>query len=83
MSRAVSRCAVLCPQAMLTWLRTFDMEAKLLSQLISLKARIAEATGNGLFSGGVHLGACVCGWVFWGEGVAGAAQRQRCRTMQK
>ena len=37
--------------AMLTWLRTFDMDAKLLAQLIRLKERTLAATGKGLFSG--------------------------------
>lgn len=39
------------PAATLTWLATFNMEQKVLRQLISLKPRVAAATGSGIFSG--------------------------------
>lgn len=43
----------------LTWLRSFDMESRLLSQLAELKGEAKEAVGRGLFSG-VDLGVDLC-----------------------
>ncbi len=36
---------------MITWLRGFDMEQRLLGQLVELRHRIVAAVGKGLFSG--------------------------------
>ena len=43
----------------LTWLKTFDMETRLLGQLADLKRQAKEAVGRGLFSGR--------GGVLWGS----------------
>jgi hypothetical protein len=49
-----------CPpqvsSAMVSWLRGFDMEQRLLGQLVALRQRVVAAVGKGLFSGG---------WVVW------------------
>ena len=39
----------------LNWLRTFDMESRLLGQLADLKMAAKEAVGRGLFSGALNL----------------------------
>lgn len=44
---------------MLTWLHGFDMEARLLTQLVELKAEVGACIGKGLFSGGCR------GCQFW------------------
>ncbi len=36
---------------MVAWLHTFDMEGRLLEQLVHLKERITHVIGRGLFSG--------------------------------
>lgn len=41
--------------ATLAWLSSFNMEGKVLQQLISLKPRVAAATGSGIFSGRANL----------------------------
>ncbi len=41
--------------ATLTWLNTFDLEGKLLEQLVALKGRISAGFGRGLFSGKQQL----------------------------
>jgi hypothetical protein len=61
---------------MVTWLRTFDMESRLLGQLVELKRGVAASIGKGLFAGeGAHACChptlCDCG--VWCGVVAAAA----------
>lgn len=37
--------------ATLTWLHTFQPEAKLLGQLVRVRSKVAESTGQGVFAG--------------------------------
>ena len=46
------------PAATLAWLSSFNMEGKVLQQLISLKPRITAATGSGIFSGDQSMTRC-------------------------